>query len=903
MLARFFSWIRGITGRSVAEKEMAEEMEFHLAARADDLHRRGMTRQEAERAARLEFGAMESYKEQSRESRGLRWFDEVRADLRYAWRQMRQAPAFPAMAVAILAIGIGGSVAMFSALDAVMLRLLPVSNPEELKHFQWTSRKPGFHVSYDGSSTMNEAGERVEWSTSYPIYQYFRDRNTNFSRIFGFVSSSFRVGLTVDGHAHLTVANVVTGEYFPVLGTSPILGRTLGPEDDGSRGSSSVAVIGYGLWQRQFGGERSVLGKAVTVNGVPTVIVGVLPRGFCGVNPSRCAEIFLPMSMAGVAEDGTTAQHREELFRPDRWFLEVMGRLKPGVNPETARVEIETLLRQAILDYKPTREYEMPRVQLLPAGGGVGRFRNSLLPPLRILGWTVGVVLMIACANLAGLMLARAFARQREIGARLAMGAGRGRLIRQLLTESVLLAFLGGALGIWLAYLLGDSVIRLFVYGNDPVGVSGGINARALIFALGLSILTGVLFGLAPALRATRVDLLSALRITGATADSSRFRSGKVLIAVQVALSMILVAGSALFVRTLANLRSEALGFRPENLLMFQLNPILNGYKDERIANFHEDVLKRISDIPGVRSASMSRWGILSGSSTGDGIRIPGKGDLAIRTHFVAPRFPATNGIPLLMGRDVTFADRENSPKVAMINESLAKALFDSRNPLGETFDYGAAKIQVIGVVGDARYDSLRRAIPPTIYIPFRQFPQFSMTYVVRSETDPKALVSAVRRVVESVDTNVPMYEIKTQTEQINELLRRERMFATLLAIFAAIALGLACLGIFGTLAYLVGRRTPEIGVRMALGGKRSDIIFLILRESTMSVGIGVVVGIGAALVCGKLIESMLFGLRPRDPLTITVAGALLIATALLAGLIPALRASRISPVQALRHE
>lgn len=903
MSAKLRSWVRAVFGRSRFESQMADEIRFHLEARAGDLERGGMSRREAERTARLEFGAVESYKEKSRESRGLRWFDELAQDLKYAWRQLRQAPAFSLMAMAILGIGIGGSVAMFSALDAVMLRMLPIPRPEELRHFQWTSRQPGYHTSYDGSSTRNPAGERVEWSTSYPLFEYLRDHNSTFSSLFGFVSSIFRVGLGIDGHAHLTLASVVSPEYFASLETMPILGRTLTAEDDRPSGESSVTVIGYGLWQRLFGGDRSVLGKTVTMNGVPVVIVGVLPQGFCGVNLSRCAEIFLPMSMYPAASaEVNGAQWR---VQSDRWYLEVMGRLKPGVQEERARTEIEALLRQAILDYKPSSPYELPRVQLLEAGGGVGRLRGSMVPPLRILSWVVAAVLAIACANLAGLLLARASARQREIGTRLAIGAGRGRLIRQLLTESLLLSVLGGVVGMGLAILLGDTILHLFISGNDPVGLRSTVDLRLLLFAVALCLLTGLIFGLAPALRAARQDPLSALRMAGVTAGHSRFRIGKTLIGVQVALSVMLVAGSALFLRTLANLRGEKLGFRPENLLVFQLNPTLNGYKDQRILNFHEDVLRKINGIPGVRVASMSRWGMLSGSATSSGIQNPGHEKLQIYIHFVGPRFPEAWGVPLLAGQDITFADRETSQKVALVNETLARQVFGETNPLGQMLIMGKekGKVQIVGIVGDARYDSLRRGIPPTMYIPFRQAEQFSMTYAVRSEMEPKAMIGGVRQAVESVDRNVPMYEVKTQTEQINQLIQRERVFAMLLSAFAAIALILACLGIFGTLAYLVGRRTPEIGIRMALGAQRRSVVALVLGESLVSVGLGVVAGVAAALASGKLVESQLFGVKPNDPATLVVAGFVLCATALAAGLLPALRASRISPVQALRHE
>jgi predicted permease len=897
MWTRVRSWLASLMQRKRIERDMADEMEFHLAARTEDLIRRGLSREEASRQARLEFGAVEGYKEKCRESLGLRLVDELRADLRYSWRQLGKSPTFSILAVAILAIGIGANTAVFSAIDAVLLRMLPVKQPEQLRRLEWTARRTGFCRSYNGSSRPNAAGERLYWSISYPVYQYLRDHTSTFSGLITF-SEFGRVGVTIRGHAELAGGQIVSGDYFTTLGANALFGRILAPEDDQPGGLSSVAVLSYAYWQRRFGGDAGVLGQTISVNGTPVVIVGVLPKGWCGVNPYWCPDLVLPMALQPVVFVGP-----DVLKKPDHWYFEVMGRLKVGVAEEHARAEMELLLQQAILGYQPRDEYDSPRVSLRPGGSGVDSLRYELSRPLTILAWAVGAVLLIACANLAGLLLARATARQREMGMRLALGAGRGRLIRQLLTESLLLSALGGGAGIVLAHLVGDSIARLFVRGDQPLGVEITLNLSVLAFSIGLCTLTGIAFGLAPALRATRVDLLSALKTAGASGDRLRFRLGKGLIAVQVALSLVLAVGSALFVRTVINLRSESLGFRPENLLVFQLNPTLNGYREQRLLNLHEEVVKRIAELPGVRSASMSRWGLLSGSRTSDGVNLPGQKGVNVDVHYVCPRFFETMGIPLLLGRDMAWTDRENSQRVMAINETLTKQLFPGQNPVGQTLQMGNKPVEIIGVAGDTKFDSLRAAVRPTVYVPFRQNAQFSMTYAVRSEVEPKALIAAVRRAVESVDRNVPLYEVRTQAERINESMRRERLFASLLSGFALLALALACLGIYGTLAYLVTRRTPEIGIRLALGAKPADVVSLVLRESTAPVMAGVVIGIAGSLAAGRLVESTLYGLRPRDPVTLLIAAAVLAGSALLAGWLPAHRASRIAPMEALRHE
>jgi predicted permease len=474
--------------------------------------------------------------------------------------------------------------------------------------------------------------------------------------------------------------------------------------------------------------------------------------------------------------------------------------------------------------------------------------------------------------------------------------------VRQLLTESLLLAAIGGGLGVLLAHLTGDGVGLLFRDGDRPLGVEIAVGGRVLVFAVVLLGVTGVAFGMLPALRATRLDLLASLRTTGTAARTS-LRAGKILLGLQVALSLALVAGSLLFVRTLVSLRGQALGFRPENLLVFQLDPTLNGYRDGRLFDFHEQVLRVLERLPGVRSASMSRWGLLAGTRSSEGLGPPGGPRTSVDVHYVAPRFFETLGFPLLAGRDFAWSDREGAPGVVIVSESLARALFPGRSAIGQTLVAELAPLQVVGVASDTKFASIREPMRPTAYYPFRQSPQRSMTYALRSELRASELVPAIERAVREVDPNVPLFAIATQQQRIGEVMRGERLFALLVSGFAALALLLAGVGVYGTLAYQVSRRTPEIGLRIALGARRNHVVRLVVREAALSVGLGVAAGIAAAFAAGRLVESLLFGTTSRDPLAFAAACLALALCAALAAALPAWRATRIAPMQALRQD
>ena len=896
MRARLASFWRGVLGRGRLEREMADEIAFHIEARAAELERRGLHPAQALRQARLEFGAIERYKEECRESRGLRLLDELRADLRFAGRQLARAKAFSLSTIAILGIGIGASTALFSTADAVLIKLLPVERPQELRRLAWLDgERSTFCRSYDGSMQKGPPGTRLATSFAYPVYAYLRDHTASFSQLVTF-SQSRRLNLTLGGDARLANGLLVSGNFFSALGTRPLLGRVLSPEDDTDGELGYAGVLGYGFWQREFGGERSVLGQTLLVNGTPVVVVGVLPRGACGVDPSWCPDLSLPMVMQPIVDAAPSVLHA-----PRRWGFEVMGRLRPGVSDEPARLETERLVAEAIRTAPPPEAWDPPRALLLPGGQGLQDLRSDLREPIVVLGGAVATVLLVACANVAGLLLARASGRRRELGTRLALGAGRGRLVRQLLTESLLLSALGGAVGLVLAYLVGDGIGRAILGGERPLGVEVVIGTRVLLFTASLLVLVGIAFGLLPALRATRADPLPALREGRFSPERSPMRAGKALVGLQVALSLALVAGSALFVRTLFNLRSETLGFRPEHLLVFQLDPTLNGYREGRLLDFHEQVLRSVEALPGVRATSMSRWGLLAGSRTSDGVKLPGGPDIGTDLHYVAPRFFETLGFPLVAGRDVAPGDREGAPAVVVVNEALARRL--GSPAVGRKLLMSGTPVEVVGVAGDTKFDSLREAARPTVYVPFRQNPQRSMTYAVRSELAPEALVPLLREAVKRVDPNVPLYEIATQAERVSETMRQERLFAAIVAGFALLALLLAGIGVHGTLAYQAARRTSEIALRLALGARPGDIVRLVLREALVPVLLGVLFGVGASLAAGRLVESQLYGTTPRDPLALIAASLVLVLSSALAGWLPSRRAARTAPAQALRQD
>jgi predicted permease len=831
-------------------------------------------------------------------------------DLRYGFRLLARTPGFTAVAVLSLALGIGANAAIFTLIDAVLLRALPVRNPQELVSLNIAEpSEHRFSRWTDGSS---------DTAFPYKAFQEMRAHNQVFSNLFAFKSTG-RLNAQVNGAAELARGQLVTPDYFRALGVRLILGRDFA-EDDDRAGAEPVAIISYGYWQRRFGADPSVMGRRIVINGVSLTIIGVTMLEFFGLQAGSALDVSMPFAvqprvLPNLAEPGVS------LFSAaDHWWVEIMGRLKPGITVEQARANLDAIFRQSVMDgippTKADKDLVLPAIQVAAGGRGLNSLRSQFSKPLFILMAVVGVVLLIACANIANLLLARATARQKEIGVRLSMGATRARLVRQLLIESLLLASLGGLAGLAFAYWGSNILVAMMARGNYPIVLDLRPDMRVLAFTAAACLLTGLLFGLAPALRAARVDLAPVLKQSASNLGSGhqRMRLTRSLVVSQIALSLVLLFGAGLFVRTLVNLQTQNVGFTRDHLLLFGIAPREAGYQGARYANLCREIQARVAGLPGVKSATSSLHLLLSGSMRGNGITVPGytpapKENMSVQVLPVGTDFLSTMGITLLRGRDLTAHDDENAPKVGLINQTMARKYWAGREPVGQHFKMGKLNLEIVGVVQDAKYTSLRRETSPVVYHPYVQdmdsMPH--MHFEVRTAGDASALIPAVRQAVRSIDSSLPLFDVLTQTQQIDELLLQERLFAKLTGFFGALALILVCVGLYGIMSYAVARRTNEIGIRVALGAQRGNILGMVLREILLLVGTGVVLGIAGSFAAARVAEAtvsgLLFGLKINDATVIVFAAVVLVAVAILAGWVPARRASRVDPMVALRYE
>ncbi len=859
-------------------------------------------------------------------------------DVRYALRAMRRSPDFTAVAVLSLALGIGANTAIFSLIDAVLLKMLPVQNPQQLLLLSWASHgwPDGIINSLWGNWNEDKSGRGTSTSFSYPGYERIRANNQVFSSVTALAASdNTDWNVSYKGVPGRVQGMLVSGTFFSMLGVGPVLGRALTPDDD-RVGASPAAIISYGYWERRFGRARDVLGGTITVNSVPVTIVGVCPPEFYGVQPGRAVEVWLPLHTQPQVEPswsprppepsaGGAAKPAEILFEArDTWWLLILGRLKPGVSEQRARADLEVLLQQNIFpDIKPRTKAEIiPHIEVEPGSKGLDELRGQFSKPLFVLMTVVGLVLLIACANLANLLLARATSRQKEIAVRLAIGAKRSRLVRQLLTESILLAAMGGAMGLLLAFWGAHLLVSVMSSGSGAFNVSVTPDLRVLGFTVAVSLLTGILFGLSPALQSTRVDLTPSLKESAGKVPGAhkgrqglRLGLGKTLVVTQVGLSFLLLVGAGLFVRTLANLQSVNTGFNERNLLLFHIDPTQDGYEEQRLASFYQEFTRRLQALAGVRSVTLSGVGLIGGGVSIRGISIPGyvpkagerKDKLRSWVNSVGPGFFETMGIPIILGRGIGEGDTATAPQVAVVNEQFVRKYLSSGSPIGGQFSLGTDRpaVEIVGVAGDAKFSDLRAEIPPTIYTPYLQEIKFmsDMYFEVRTAGDPLALVPAVRRVSVSMDPNLALFDVKSQVEQINQSLFQERLFARLTSVFGFLAALLGCVGVYGIMAFATSQRTREIGIRMALGASRNEILGMVLRETLILVAIGIMAGTLAALEASRLVATFLYGLKANDPLTIAGAALLIVAAAALAGYLPARRASRVDPMVALRYE
>ncbi|PYV03731.1 MAG: hypothetical protein DMG26_08875 [Acidobacteria bacterium] len=827
-------------------------------------------------------------------------------DLRYGLRMLARSPGFAFVVVLSLALGIGANTAIFGLIDAALLKMLPVKDPEQLVHFTW--------VSADGS----------EDSFSFPTFKQLRDRNQVFAGVVAFRELP-DVDFEVDGAAGLAKGQVVSGNYYSVLGVNAMLGRTITPEDDRVAGAGPVAVISYDYWVKRFNRDPRAVGKKITVNGSPFTVLGVTPPEFFGLQPGERIDVSMPLSMVTqVWPDWAAAgTPYSVLSAPFRNWLHLMARLKPGVSEDRALANVQPIFRQAAREAAEglaglpwlRQGFLQMKVQLEPGNRGLAALRQQFSKPLLVLMTVVGLLLLIACANVASLLLARASARQREIALRMALGAGRRRLVRQLMTESVLLALCGGALGLLFAFWGSSGLLALMSNSPTPVALNVQPDARVLAFTALVSLSTAVLFGLAPAWRATRLDLTPALKEGARSLGSARSSNlGKALVVSQVALSLVLLIGATLLVRSLQKLRDFYPGFDKQNVVLLSVNPSLVGYGGSRLTRLYQDLLDQIKAVPGVRAISFSLHSPMSQhfSFTVPTVQgyTPRPGEnTPVSVNIIGPEYFKTLRTPVLLGREFTEADREGAPKVAVINEAMARYFFGDSNPLGRRFSIpgykgDASPLEIVGVVQDAKFHSLREPSPPAIYVPFFQAPESGeMTFEVRTITNPASVAAAARRVIQQADSRLPVFEVKTLTQQVDESLVQELLVASLSSLFGALALLLASIGLYGLMAYAVSRRTSEIGIRMALGAERSDVRQMVLGEATRLVLTGIGIGLPLALAGARFLSSMLFALSPADPLTISAATLILLAVAAVASFVPARRASLVDPMVALRCE
>jgi predicted permease len=884
-----FHRLLGLFLRRKLERELEEEIRSHLEMQIEENLRQGMSLEEAQRAARLRFGGVEQVKEAYRDKSRLGWIENLGQDLRYGARILMKKPGFTLTAVITLALGIGGNTAIFSLMDAVLLKSLPVERPEQL-HF------------------IARAGARDAKGDAppYPCFERFRDQNKSFAGMAAF--SDFNARVTIDGQAEEALGQSVSGNYFSLLGVQPLLGRTLTPADDSIAGEGGpdglVAVISYNYWTRRFGRNPDVIGKAAQIGARSVTIVGVTPPGFYGLYPGAEMNFSVPMAIAGA----------EELAEKHSWYFEAVGRLKPGVPVEQARTDLDTIFQPFMdelgLSAEERRDYHA-RIELPPAGRGLDTLRRKYDRPLQALMGAVALVLLIACTNLANLLLARGTARRKEFAVRLALGASRLRLIRQVFAESLLLATLGALLGLLIASLGREFLVGFFAAGQNRIFLDLTLDGRALLFTAGVALGACLLFGLAPALQSTRVNPGPALKDVGEGRASSRSRFSRLLVVAQVALSLLLLAPAGLFLRTLQNLKNLDPGFQRDGVLTLRINPPDGVYRGERLAHLWKEVLERVERLPGVRSASLAAFTPLEGHNRTVGINIAGftpKGerDRDIRLNQVSPGFFSTLGIAVMQGRAFTGRDDENSPGVALLNEVAARFYFSGRSPLGAQVSVNnRARHEIIGVVRDSRYQSLREPDSRLIYLPTAQALDHlgSLVLAVRTSGKPSEMVGALRNEMRTVSSDLLLTNIATLDEQVWQSLLQERLLATLALLFGLLALLLACVGLYGVISYEVARRTREIGIRMALGAQARDALKLVVGQGLMLTLAGITSGLAMSVAATRWLESLLYGVSATDPVTFVGITTSLLIAALLACYLPARRATKVDPMITLKYE
>jgi predicted permease len=881
------------------DAQMDDEMRSHIELQAQENIAGGMNPEEAHYAALRQFGWVESIKDTCREQRGVSWIENLGQDVRYGSRILRRNPGFATVAVLTLALGIGANTAIFTVINTLLLRSLPVKDPGELVSLSVVER------------------DRPSYNFSFPLYEQFRDSSRNLSGIFAAGGSPKR-RMIASGFGgtdtEFVRAQEVSGNFFSLLGVSAEIGRTFTAADDQAGNPQPVTVLSHAFWVRRFGADPSVVGKTIQFEDVPLTIVGITPPNFFGFQPGENPDLWWPMQMVPQVDRGFWGQR---LKKDESSWLRLMGRVPAGVDRSQAQAQLDQIAQRHLAQGEPVTDR---KIILQPGHAGYTRLRQQFRKPLLILMVAVGLVLLIACANVAGLLLARAAARQREFSVRSALGAGRLRLFRQLLAEGLLLAGLGSLLGLLVAQGGTRALLLLMDVQEHSVAFNIAPDARVLLFTIAASVVTGSIFGLAPALHSSRIDLASALNATagGVAGNASGQRINQTLVIAQVALSLVLLIGAGLFVRTLEKLKGTDLGFNRENVMLFDLE-FTQRLDTARGASLFKEVLARLETSPGVRSASLSSYYLASGGVWTEDVVPEGyvtrRGeDLSAHVLAVGPRFFETLGAPVLSGRDFGLQDERpddspgtNALRAAIINQAAARRYFADANPVGRHFQFReqpGPQHEIVGVVKDVRHLSLREPAGPTIYLFSVQQPSdLGLTFVLRTDAGAGAMTSAIRGIVREIDPTVQVRNPRAMDALVNEALHRERVLAQLGGFFSLFALALACLGIYGVLSLAVVQRTREIGVRVALGAQRHDVLWLVIGRGLKLVLIGSVIGLIGAFSATRLVSGMLYGVTPTDPVTFSIVALALIVVALLAAWLPARRASKVDPMVALRYE
>jgi predicted permease len=899
---------RSLFHRTAVTQEIDQELQFHLEQQMEKYLRAGLSPEQARRRLRLEFGGLAQIKGDCQEARGVSFVEHIGQDVRYALRMFGRTPGFTAVVVITLALGIGANTAVFSLINAALLKMLPVKDPEQLVQF---SKIQPTYGEIDGFS--------------YPEFERFQRETDSFSGLLAFANLG-DVNVEVNGHGEIVNGQVVSSNYFSTLGVSPVLGRTIQPADDPG---STVAVISYKYWRERLAGDPAVVGKKILVNNYPFTIIGVTPPEFFGLQPGQPVDVSVPLKMIAPLrpEYAMIGTPYNVLTWPARPTFLITGRLQPGVTALTAAARMEPSFQNAMKEearslagtpFDTPRErdgHQQARLQLAAGGRGLADLRERFSKPLWMLMAAVGLLLLIACANVATLLLARAQFRQHEMAARLVLGAHRLRLMQQLITEGILLALAGGVLGIILAFWASGSLMAVMKHMGTPIVLSVQPDLRVLGFTLAISVLTAILFGLIPAWRLVRTDMGLAPSVRGAGQSAGRSHTTKALIALQVAASLVLMVGAGLLVRSLQNLKNLYPGFRTDNVLLFDVNARSLGYTVPQTNALYRRLIDQIDTLPGIRKTSFSMNPPFSGNfgeaaPTIEGYQ-PASGSAPLITglNTLGPHYFETLETPVLLGRDFTGYDSANAPKVAIINQRLARDIFGGTSPIGRrlsipTFAGDTSWYSIVGVVADAKSEDLREAVKPTIYVPTEQsVVPAGVTFAVRTARDAAAEAPTVLRAVAQIDGRLSLSGMKTLNDQMDDSLLQERLVASLAGLFGILAVVLASVGLYGVMAYTVSRKTNEIGIRMALGSSRIQVARLVLREALLMVLAGLVLGIPAALATARLMRSQLYGLGPYDPLTLLFAVGVMTGVAVLACYPPATRAMRIDPMEALRYE